>query len=68
MGRSLELHAATYVSHTSDMGVELGLPDFTVSDVNSLLPPWLHRNPLEPELFEEPADQVFEAGGGRARL
>ena len=35
------------VSHTADMGVELGIPDFTISSgIEEVLPPWLDTEPL----------------------
>ena len=40
----LSEHASSYVAHCSDMGVELGLPDFRVAgSVDSLLPEWLRE-------------------------
>ena len=38
-------HAETYMAHCSDMGVELGLPDFNISGRHeALLPTWFHRS------------------------
>ena len=40
----LAVHSNSYIAHCSDMGVELGLPDFEVSgSVSALLPRWLTR-------------------------
>ncbi len=64
--RNLSAHARTYASFTSDMGVELGLPDFVVPEdgVEKLLPTWVHRHTLGPDVGgqDQPA-QVF----GRTR-
>jgi hypothetical protein len=49
--KSLGVHAASYLSHTSDMGVEVGLPDFSIAgDVETLLPSWFHREELAPDV------------------
>ncbi len=49
-GKPLRRHADTFVSFTSDMGVELGIPDFAVSGqsdcIEQLLPSWFHRELL----------------------
>lgn len=37
----LRTTALSYVSHTSDMGVELSIPDFVCPDPMSLVPPWM---------------------------
>ena len=48
-------HADTYLSQTSDMGVELSLPDFEITGHHeSLLPEWVNRMPLELDI--EPAE------------
>ena len=49
------------VSHTSDMGVELGIPDFTItSSLNELLPPWLDVEPLLPYALDDCAGEIEE--------
>ena len=35
--------ADSYASHTSDMGVEISMPEFQIADPDSILPDWLHR-------------------------
>ena len=38
-------HFATYISHTSDLGVEVGIPDFSLDGgPASLLNPWIDRD------------------------
>ena len=37
---------ASYISHTSDMGVELSLPDFHMDNAHTLLPRWMSREGL----------------------
>jgi hypothetical protein len=62
LGAPLSAHSSSYISHTSDMGVELGLPEFIVPEgVERLLPGWLHRSGLQPESFED-LDQVWHTG------
>jgi hypothetical protein len=47
----LVAHATSYIAHCSDMGVELGLPDFTIQgQCESLLPSWFHRDVLAPDI------------------
>lgn len=63
-GNKLRCHAESFVSYTTDMGVELGLADFAVNDLEGLLPRWVHRVGLQPDVFmaEGGADaQVFIA-------
>lgn len=39
---SLSQMASTFTAYTGDMGVEMGIPDFRISEAcNSLLPPWI---------------------------
>ena len=40
---TLQAVADSYASHTSDMGVEISIPEFESADPDSLLPDWLHR-------------------------
>ncbi len=41
----LQKFAQSFVSHTSDMGVELGIPDFTCSSHSAFLPAWMADQP-----------------------
>ena len=50
----LQKHVDNVVSHTSDMGVELGVPDFAITEgINELLPPWLDVEPLLPDTLDD---------------
>ncbi len=71
MGAPLASHASSYVSHTSDMGVELGLPEFTIPDdgIERLLPGWMHRAGLQPEPLDVgDLEQVWQLGKARVLL
>jgi hypothetical protein len=48
--------ASSFRSHTSDMGVELSIPDFQVPNISTLLPEWLHRGALEADLPDAARD------------
>ncbi len=63
--RDLALHAQSYASYTTDMGVELGLADFVVpaNGVEGLLPSWVHRRDA-PEAAEIEAQVLDGLGFG----
>ena len=46
----LRKHAESYQSHTSDMGVELSLPDFAVQSIETLLPTLCNRSSLSADV------------------
>ena len=53
--KRLSSHACSYISHSGDMGVELGIADFSLrdGDYESLLPSWHERAapmPLDVEI------------------
>ena len=50
----LREHAKRFASHTADLGVEFGIPKFTTSDPERLLPEWVNRTPLELDIASEP--------------
>jgi hypothetical protein len=67
--------ATTYRSNTADMGVEIGLARFRLADdktAEHLLPPWLERRELGPDLEEEvePSDlpELEESDGSALPL
>ena len=45
--------SASTVSHTGDMGVEMGIPDFRVEKASGLLPPWIDRSSLGPDIDDQ---------------
>lgn len=47
---SLSKFADSIVSHTSDMGVEMSLPDLHISSVESLLPAWRDRRSFQADV------------------
>ena len=53
--------AQTFVSHTSDMGVELSLPDFTVTSHSELLLAWVDV-PGRPRYLEQCEDSTSDEG------
>lgn len=58
-GSDLSMHGMSFVAHCSDMGTELGLPDFELSgSVRSLLPEWLRQDQIPADIeSQEPAAQ-----------
>ncbi|CAK0848404.1 unnamed protein product [Prorocentrum cordatum] len=46
-GASFRDYSRTFCSHTSDMGVELSVPDFSMKAVDDMLPPWVNRSALQ---------------------
>ena len=52
----LSTHAESYEAQTSDMGTELGLPEFQVTKLEAMLPPWFIRDATSMEApdLEEP--------------
>ena len=58
-GASMETQASSYIAHTSDMGVEIGLPDVQFDGpVHSLLPAWMVPEVLPPDVEVEVPDPV----------
>ena len=60
-GDELRKIPASFRSHTSDMGVELGIPDFHVRDVSTLLPPWMSDANIGRDLEVDDGDVVRAA-------
>lgn len=59
-GQPLADHAMSYIAHCGDMGVEMGLPDFElIGPVETLLPKWMERQPLHPDLDLEMRQGCF---------
>ena len=50
----------TVVSHTSDLGIDIGVADFEVDDVDDVLPRWINRSQLRPAA--DPADASGSSG------
>ena len=61
---TVNTHAQSYAAATSDMGTELGLPQFEVDNRSaaSLLPPWMDMNLLSPDVDLD--DEQLPEGGG----
>ena len=50
-------HCATYISHTSDLGVEIGIPDFSINgDPASLLKHWIDRDTVPADMDVHASD------------
>ncbi|CAK0831729.1 unnamed protein product, partial [Prorocentrum cordatum] len=70
-GVGLKAMARSFISHTSDMGVEMSIPDYSVADHEGLSATWLDRAPLRldaecvPPAFEDRGD-LSAAGAERA--
>ena len=64
---SLESHAASYIAHCSDTGVELSLPDFQLQGcLDTLLPSWLREQlHMQPDLEKEAPCAVPSSQGLR---
>ena len=52
---ALRDHSCTFVSHTSDMGVEMSSTHFSVENIDDLLPDWVNRGDLRQELVDDNA-------------
>jgi len=61
---SLNAHADTFECHTSDMGIEISMPDFEVDNVDDLLPPWLQREDLHADIGDTPRNTATPRRGG----
>jgi hypothetical protein len=55
-GKDLSAHAQSYISYTSDMGIELGIADFAVpGGAARLLPNWVHRGDIQADAAQDEA-------------
>ena len=51
----------TLKSHTSDMGIEMSLPDFSVESLENILPVWINREAIRMDLEDGSSGVVGEA-------
>ncbi len=65
-GSSLSDFGSSFVSHTSDMGVEISIPDFVLDDVEGLLGPVINRAPLQVDVERDAPEGNPPAGGPAA--
>ena len=63
------------MSHTSDMGIEMGVPSYEVGDVSELLPVWIDRSELKAARYDgdpnPPAARApgpFEGGDAEGKV
>ena len=57
-GEPLRSMCSSFVSHTSDMGTEVGLPDFAIEDAEALIPDWISRDAMRPDVEVEGCDAM----------
>ena len=64
--RHMGAAAREYRSHTSDIGVELGIPDCQVQDHSLLLPAWMRRGSSAPDVVDGRSEALGPRGDSDA--